>query len=259
MSRIHRSLRVALGQISIAMGDKTANIRAMEQAVESAAAAQCDLIVLPECALAGWLSPAASSEAEPIPGAVTKSLGHLARRYHLAIVAGIEEREGDTLYNSAVLIDRGGSIVLKHRKINELPVGLQIYSRGRSLHVVDLEGLTVGIDICADSWTPHLVESLYLMGAQIVVSPCAWAIEPGGEAANVEWISQIYRSHTLEKSLYLVAANGVGPVTEGPWKGKVLQGDSLVFGPHGQKVLQGPTNRADLLLCELDVTHLHAG
>jgi len=259
MRRARHPWRIGIGQISIAMGDKQVNIRAIEQAIEVAAAARCDLLILPECALTGWLSPAARTAAEPIPGPVTAMLSHRARQHGLALVVGLEEQEQSRLYNSAVLIDREGSILLKHRKINELAVGLQLYSKGTSLKAVELDGVTVGIDICADSWTPHLVESLHLMGAQIIFSPCAWAIEPGGEAANVDWISHIYRSLTLDKSLYLITANGVGPVTQGPWQGKVLQGDSLVFGPNGQKVLQGPTNSADLLLCDLDFAEFGRG
>jgi predicted amidohydrolase len=44
-----------------------------------------------------------------------------------------------------------------------------------------------------------------------------------------------------------VAANGVGPVTQGPWKGRVLQGNSLVVGPDGRKLLEGPTHQPALL------------
>jgi predicted amidohydrolase len=98
---------------------------------------------------------------------------------------------------------------------------------------------------------PHITESLYLMGAEIIFSPCAWAIEPGGEARNIRWIGNIYRQRTRGKRLYIVSANGVGRVTQGPWRGKILQGNSLVFGPGGHKLLQGPTNQADLLMCTL--------
>jgi predicted amidohydrolase len=246
-----KNLKIAIGQIPVVMGDKAHNLRTVFGAIEAAGQAQCDVIVLPECSLTGWLSPAAKTEAEPLPGKLTRSLARLARKHQLAIVVGLEERAGDKLYNTAVLIGRDGKLIARHRKINELDIGLQLYSKGDALNVVDFEGRKVALDICADSWVPHITESLYLMGAEIIFSPCAWAIEPGGEARNIQWISRIYRQRTRGKQLFIVSANGVGDVTQGPWRGKILQGNSLVFGPGGKKMLQGPTNQADLLVFHL--------
>src|SRR5436190_16107702 len=100
-----KSLKVGLGQIPVAMGDKKANVAELLHAVDEAAKAGCDLVVLPECSLAGWLSPAARSAAEPIPGPVTHKLVEAARKHKIGIVVGLEEREDSRVYNSALLID----------------------------------------------------------------------------------------------------------------------------------------------------------
>ncbi|GCE29698.1 hypothetical protein KDA_51820 [Dictyobacter alpinus] len=240
-------LRIALGQMSIVMGNKQENIQTMVRMIVAASEQRCDLIVLPECSLTGWLAEAARCEAEPIPGPFTEYLSALAMRYRLAIVVGMEEQEGETIYNTALFIDRHGHIVAKHRKINELDIGLQLYSRGNSLQVVDFEGRKVALDICADSWTPHLTESLSLMGAQIIFSPCAWACEPGQEQQNIAWIGQQYQARTEGKPLWIVATNSVGMVTEGVWQGRILQGESLIVGPGGKELLHGPVNTPALL------------
>lgn len=242
-----RRLKVGIGQVPVTMGDKCRNVRAILEFVERAAAERCDLVVLPECSLAGWLSPAAPRAAEAIPGPLTRKLAGLARRHRLSIVAGIEEREDGKLYNSAVLLDRTGELRLRHRKIDELELGLAMYARGASLAAVELEGRTVALNICADSWGPQVTDALYLMGARLILSPCAWAVEPGGEATNIAWITETYRHRTRGRDLTVVAANGVGPVTQGPWKGRVLQGNSLVVGPDGRKLLEGPTHQPALL------------
>jgi len=244
-------LKIALGQIPVTMGDKRANVSALLRAIEEASAEKADVVVLPECSLTGWLSPAARRLAELIPGPLTKRLGLLARRKKMAIVIGLEEKNGARIHNSAVFIDRRGEILLHHRKVNELEIGLKLYARGESLRVADFAGIKVALSICADSWTPEVTDALYVLGARIIFSPCAWAIQPGGEKSNLAWIGSNYAARTRGRNLHIVAPNGVGPVTQGPWKGRVLQGGSLVFGPGGKKLLQGPLSRSALLTCLL--------
>ena len=246
-----KSLLIGLGQVRVTMGDKNANLAELFHFIEEAAAAKCDVVVLPECSLAGWLSSAARSAAEAIPGPLTQKFKEAAKRHQMAIVAGLEEREGGRLYNSAVMLDRDGEILARHRKINELEIGLELYSRGTSLSVFDFEGHTAALSICADSWTPVVTDALYEMGARVIFSPSAWAVEPGGEATNIAWIRETYRLRAAGRHLHIISPNGVGPVTEGPWKGRVLQGNSLVTGPHGEPLLIGPTNAPDLLTFRL--------
>jgi predicted amidohydrolase len=244
---VARKLKVAIAQVPVTMGDKRANLRTLFTYLEGAARAGCDVAVFPECSLTGWLSASAPRGAEPIPGPFVRRLQALARRRRMAIVGGFEERDGRRLYNSAVFIGKDGRLLLRHRKIDELAIGLKVYSRGGALGVAEFEGRTAGLDICADSWGPQITDALYLMGARIIFSPCAWAVDRGGEETNIAWILETYRSRIGTKDLTIVTADGVGPVTEGPWKGRILQGNSLVIGPGGEKLLQGPANTPALL------------
>lgn len=236
-----------MGQIRVTMGDKKANTDALFQALGEAVATGCDVAVLPECSLAGWLSASAREAAEPIPGPFTRKLQNIAKASRMAIVAGIEERDGDRVYNSAVMVGRDGEILGRHRKVNELEIGLKVYSRGTSLNVFEFEGRPTALSICADSWTPTVTDALYEMGARLIFSPSAWAVDPGGEATNIAWIRECYRSRAAGRNLTIVSPNGVGDVTEGPWKGRILQGNSLVTGPDGKALLTGPTNERAFL------------
>jgi len=251
MSR--KGLKVGLGQMRIAMGDKKANVVELLRVVEEAADSGCDLVVLPECSLAGWLSPSARSAAEPVPGPVIHRLLQTARKHKMAIALGLEERDESRVYNSAVFIDRHGEILSRHRKINELEIGHELYSRGSSLSVFSFEGRPVALSICADSWTPVITDALYEMGARMILSPCAWAAEPGGEGTNIAWIRETYRQRAAGRELLIVSPNGVGRITDGPWKGRVLQGNSLVTGPGGESLLKGPTNEPALLTVRLPI------
>ncbi len=248
-----KGLKVGLGQIPVVMGDKKANVEELFRAIEEAAKADCDVVVLPECSLAGWLSPSARSAAEAVPGPLTNRLVQEARKHKLAVVVGLEEREDSRVYNAALLIDRHGEILARHRKVNELEIGLEVYSRGSSLNAFVFEGRPSALSICADSWTPTITDALYTMGARLIFSPCAWAVEPGGEATNIAWIRETYRQRAAGRDLYIISANGVGAVTEGPWKGRVLQGNSLVTGPDGEALLKGPTSEPALLTVRLPI------
>lgn len=248
-----KNLKIGIAQIPIVMGDKETNLKSVFDAVRVAGKDGCDIVVLPECCLTGWLSTVTRAKAERVPGRFTDALGRLARHHRIAIAVGFEEKDESRCYNAAVFIARDGEIRARHRKINELEIGLDLYSRGDSLGVFEFEGRTLALDICADSWTPHLVASLYLMGAQVILSPCAWAIEPGNEQTNIDWISHTYAERTSGNNLAIVAANSVGPVSEGPWAGRVLQGDSLAFGPDGVKLVQGPTNEPAHLSVTLEI------
>jgi (R)-amidase len=247
-----RAIKIGIAQIPILMGDKAANVRSMLAWIARAGRSRCDLVVLPECCLAGWLSPAAARAAEPLPGPLTEKLGGLAVKHRMGIVVGLEERAGKAVHNSAVLIDREGRVALRHRKVNELEIGKRVYTCGRTLAVVEFDGVPVGIDICADSWGPEITDALYAMGARIVLSPCAWAIQPGGEEANTSWIAETYRARTAGKRLTIVAANSVGRVTQGPWRGRVLHGDSMVVGPDGRLRRRGPRNRQAFFTIKLE-------
>ena len=243
-------MRVAIGQVDIAFHDNAANLTTLTSVTRMAGEQQADVLVLPECPLVGWLSPGAHGAAEPVPGAFTASLADLAAQYDMAVVTGVEERVADRTHNAAVLIGPDGEMLLHHRKIDELEIGRATDATGDRLGVTRLDGATVALDICADSWGNHIVGVLALMGAQVLFTPCAWAIEPGREQANTEWIIHRYRTLAQRHGMTFVAANSVGRVDCGPWEGRVLHGDSLVVGPDGV-LAHGARNQSDLIVVDV--------
>jgi predicted amidohydrolase len=246
-----KPLRVGIAQVPVEMGEKKRNVATLFRYLEGAARSRIDLVVFPECSLAGWLSPAARKAAEAIPGPLTRRLSAWARKHGMGIVLGLEERNSGDIHNSAILIGPDGALLARHRKIDELDIGLELYRRGGSLEVIEFAGRRVALDICADSWQPALTDALVSMGAELVLSPCAWAVDRGAEATNLAWIKETYRLRTKGRNLTIVSANGVGEVTQGPWKGRILQGNSLVTGPDGRPLLEGPTNTPALLTLSL--------
>ncbi len=76
----------------------------------------------------GWTNPSARALAEPIPtGGPCARLRAAALRHRIYVCAGLTERDGERVFNSAVLIDRDGVVRSVHRKLNELDIGQALY------------------------------------------------------------------------------------------------------------------------------------
>ena len=237
--------RAGMGQILVEGGQPDANLARAEAMIERAAAEGCRVVVLPECLDFGWTDPSARDGAQPIPGRHSDRLAAAARAHEIWVVAGLVERDGDRLYNASVLFDRGGEIVLHHRKINELDIGRELYAVGDRLQVAETELGTVAIPICADNyWTSRAVgHVLCRMGAQVLLSPSAWAVVPehdeDAEPYGDDWIPPFTELARLY-DVTLVGVSNVGMMRGGPWSGRPCIGKSLAVGPGGEIVGRGP-------------------
>ena len=239
------SVRIGLGQLLVEGGKPQDNLARAEAMVGRAAAEGCRLVVLPECLDFGWTDPSARDGAQPIPGPHAERLQTAAARHSVHVVAGLVERDGDRLYNAALPIDPEGTILWHHRKLNELDIGLELYDVGDRLGVVETELGTVGVCICADNyWDSRAVgHVLCRMGAQLILSPSAWAVVPDHDEERDPYGDDWLPSFTELARLYDVAVIGVsnvGMMTGGPWAGRPCIGKSLAVGPGGEVLAWGP-------------------
>jgi len=230
------SYRVGMAQTLVEGGAPGANLRRAADAVRGAAAQGCRLVVLPECLDLGWTDPSARELAAPIPGPHADVLVRAAREAGVFVAAGLVERAGPRLFNAAVLIAPTGDIVLHHRKLNELDIALDLYSIGDRLGVVETELGTLGLAICADNFGSSLAVSHVLarMGAQVIVSPSAWAVDADHDNARDPY-GKLWRDSYRElAALYdvtVIGVSNVGPMSGGPWAGRKCIGCSLALGP----------------------------
>jgi predicted amidohydrolase len=247
--------RAALAQILVEGGRPRANLGRAVEAIAHAAARGCRLVVLPECLDLGWTDPSARDLAMPIPGPHTDLLVRAAREHQVHVAAGLVERAGDRLYNAAVLISPGGEIVLHHRKINELDIALDLYTVGDRLGVAETELGTFGLAICADNFGDSLAVGHVLarMGAQVILSPSAWAVDADHDNLR-EPYGRLWRDSYAELArlydLAVIGVSNVGPIADGPWRGRKCIGCSLVMGPGGEVLAQGPYGEwAEAVVC----------
>jgi predicted amidohydrolase len=241
-----RSSRLALIQMKVEGGELERNLARAETRLAQAATNGAHIALLPEVFDLGWTHPSARELAMAVPeGIACKRLMKAAAAYNIAICAGLTESAGKSVFNSAVLIGSAGQLLIRHRKLNELDIGHQLYCQGDRLNVASTEFGTIGVLICADAFAEQLVllRSLGYMGADLILSPSAWAVPPGHD--NVKspygdiWRDP-YRTVSREFRLWIAGASNVGHMNAGPWKDWNCIGCSLVFDPQGNEVLQGP-------------------
>ena len=109
------SVRIAMCQTVCLDGDRKGNLARAERAVAEAAAGKAEIVCLPEMAIYGWVNPDAHERAHPIPGDDSERLCELAKKHDVFLCAGLAEKDGEHLYDSALLIDSGGRILSKHQ------------------------------------------------------------------------------------------------------------------------------------------------
>jgi predicted amidohydrolase len=234
-----------MAQMLVECGAREANLERAARMIERAADERCHVAVLPECLDLGWTWPGAHTGAQPIPGPASDFLAAAARRVSMYVVAGLTERAGERVYNAAVLISPAGEILLRHRKINELDIAHDLYSRGDSLAVAATSVGVIGLAICADNFPESLCleQALAQMGAQLLLSPCAWAVDAEHdntlEPYGGLWLGA-YTTLTRAHRIAVVGVSNVGWLTAGPWKGRKCIGCSIAMGPGGELLAMAP-------------------
>lgn len=243
------NLKIGMGQLLVTGGNPEKNIRNALKMIKEAANNKCDIVILPECLDLGWTNPAAKDTAKPIPGEYSDKICLAARKGNIHVVAGLTENEKNVVFNTAILVSGDGKILLKYRKINILGIAQDLYSTGMSLAVAGTaikgEEVKIGINICADNFPNSLAlgHSLARMGAQMILSPCAWAVDANHDNQKDPYGRMWKESYSILARLYdisVVGVSNVGKVHGGPWDGRKCIGNSLAMGPGGELIAEGP-------------------
>jgi predicted amidohydrolase len=237
--------RIGLCQMLVGFGEPRHNLETARSMIRNAAAQACDIAVLPECFDLGWSFPEAARMAEPIPGKYSDELCEAALQFGIWVVAGLTERIGSLLHNAAILISQDGDIQLRYRKINVLTDVEGIYTAGDRLSVVKTPWGMIGVDICADNFPDcaALGHSVARMGADMLLSPCSWAVDADHDNVRKPYGKLWRESYGSLAKLFdmaVVGVSNVGRITAGPWSGRKCIGCSLAVAPGGVIIAQGP-------------------
>lgn len=234
-------VRVACIQMEPRVGTKENNVAASTRLIEEAAANSANLLVLPELCNSGYVFESreeAFALAEPIPdGPTVQAWSRAAKAHRIYLAAGIAERDGDCLYNSAVLIGPDGFLGT-FRKVHLWNKENLFFEPGDlGFPVFHTPIGRIGMAICYDGWFPEAYRLNALSGADIVCVPTNWVPIPGQAEGREAMANILVMAAAHSNSLFIAAADRVGTEREQPFEGQ-----SLIVSYTGWPVA-GPASR----------------
>ena len=171
------------------------NCRQYERFIIEAAKERADLVVLGETLTTVGNGQGFKQAAEPVPGPATEYFGKLAAAHHLYITAGLVERDGHLIYNTAVLLGPEGQLVGKYRKTclprDEISAGI---CPGEEYPVFQTRFGKLGLMVCYDGFFPEVARELSNRGAEVIAWP-VWGCNP-----------LLARARACENHVYLVSS-----------------------------------------------------
>jgi predicted amidohydrolase len=239
-------MRIAVAQIEPRLGEVQRNLQRCLERLEQAAARGAELLVLPECAISGYMFAGfeeALRFAEEVPGPVTEALENECRRLGTHVVCGMLERDGDAIHNSAVLVGPEG-LIGTYRKTHLPFLGVDRFVvAGDELPVYDTPLGRIGIEICYDLRFPEVTRTLALRGADMIAHPTNF---PLAARPQTEFFT---RARAAENRVYLLTSNRVGKEA---WA--EFCGWSQIVDPYGARLAEAGAAEETLLVAEIDVS-----
>ena len=224
------------------------NIAGLKDKIRKAANEGAQLIVLQELHNSLYFCQVEDTNifdlAETIPGPSTDDFGTLAKELGVVIVLSLFERRAPGLYhNTAVVIEKDGTIAGKYRK----------------MHIPDDPAYYEKFYVCWDQWYPEAARLMAMAGADILIYPTAigWESTDTEDEKNRQlgaWvISQ--RGHAVANGLHVISVNrrGYEPDPSGQTNGITFWGNSFVAGPQGEIIWQASNDKEEVQIVEVDM------
>ena len=245
------------------------NLERIEAGIREAARQGAQLVVLQELHNSLYFCQTENTElfdlAETIPGPSTERFGRLAKEQDVVIVTSLFERRATGLYhNTAVVIERDGSIAGKYRKMH-IPDDPAYYEKfyftpgDLGFHPIQTSVGLLGVQVCWDQWYPEGARLMALQGAQLLIYPTAIGYESSDTPEEQErqreaWMT-VQRGHAVANVLPVIAVNRTGhePDPSGQTKGIQFWGSSFVAGPQGEILFQAPKDEETVAVIDVDL------
>lgn len=247
------------------------NIQRLAQRIKTLAADGAELVVLQELHNSLYFCQTENVNnfdlAEPIPGPSTEFFGNLAKELEIVIVTSLFERRAAGLYhNTAVVIERDGTIAGKYRKMH-IPDDPAYYEKfyftpgDIGFHPIDTSVGRLGVLVCWDQWYPEAARLMALQGAEMLIYPTAIGYESSDteeeQQRQREAWTTVQRGHAVANGLPVVAVNRVGyePDPSNQTKGIEFWGSSFVAGPQGEILYRALEHEEACEIIDIDLKH----
>lgn len=251
--------------------DKKYNMQRLAESIKALASEGAELIILQELHNSLYFCQVENVNnfdlAEPILGPSTEFFGSLAKELGVVIVTSLFEKRAAGLYhNTAVVIERDGTIAGKYRKMH-IPDDPAYYEKfyftpgDLGFHPIDTSVGRLGVLVCWDQWYPEAARLMALQGAEMLIYPTAIGFESSDEPAEQQrqreaWTT-VQRGHAVANGLPVVAVNRVGHETDpsGMTGGIEFWGSSFVAGPQGELLYRASDHEEERKVIDIDLAH----
>lgn len=251
--------------------DKKYNMQRLAESIKALASEGAELIILQELHNSLYFCQVENVNnfdlAEPIPGPSTEFFGSLAKELGVVIVTSLFEKRAAGLYhNTAVVIERDGTIAGKYRKMH-IPDDPAYYEKfyftpgDLGFHPIDTSVGRLGVLVCWDQWYPEAARLMALQGAEMLIYPTAIGFESSDEPSEQQrqreaWTT-VQRGHAVANGLPVVAVNRVGHETDpsGMTGGIEFWGSSFVAGPQGELLYRASDHEEERKIIDIDLAH----
>ena len=251
------------------VADRTDNMMRLAKGIEDLAKRGAQLIVLQELHNSLYFCQVEDVNnfdlAEPIPGPSTGFYGELAKQFGVVIVTSLFEKRAPGLYhNTAVVIEKDGTIAGKYRKMH-IPDDPAYYEKfyftpgDLGFHPIETSVGKLGVLVCWDQWYPEAARLMALQGAEFLIYPTAigYADEdtPEEQQRQREAWTTVMRGHAVANGLPVIAVNRVGfePDPSNQTPGIQFWGSSFIAGPQGELFYRASEKEEESLVVELDM------
>jgi N-carbamoylputrescine amidase len=263
-------------------GSRTAMVEATSCAIRQAAGQGAKLVVCQELHTSPYFCQhevvGRHDLAEPIPGPSCEHFGALARELAIVLVISLFERRAPGLcHNTAVVLERDGSIAGTYRKMH-IPEDPGFHEKfyfapgDRGFQPIATSVGKLGVLVCWDQWFPEAARLMALAGADLLLYPTAIGWSPNDNAAEQArqreaWIT-VQRGHAIANGLPVLVANRCGheldldphwPAGAEPNSaGLQFWGSSFAAGPQGELLAQAGVSEQAVLMVDLDLDRSEA-
>lgn len=249
-----KTVKFALAQIFCLDGDRSGNFARIEGAIAEAKEHEAEIVCFPETAILGWVNPDAHQRAFPIPGEDSDRLCKLAMDNSIFISIGLAEKEGEKLYDSAILIDNKGNIILKHRKINIVTELMSPpYTLGSDIKTVDTKFGSIGMLICADSFKEEILNEMKELKPDLMLIPYGWAAGENAWPEHSLALSRTVQNAAKVIGCTIIGTDLVGQISHGPWTSLVYGGASVASDKNGNILAIGKDRDKEVLIINLEL------
>jgi omega-amidase len=238
-------MKIAAAQISCAPGDLQANIRKIRDFSAQAKKSGTELVVFPEMVDTGYSMPAIQEYATSWNEGAVPKLQETAKELSIAIIAGVSDRDGSSIFNSQVFINAEGGIAAKYRKthlVTAAPLDERPYfTAGDGFASCKIDKFNLGLGICYDLRFPEFYRTLAVnQGTNVLINSSAWPFP------RVEHLRILALARAIENQSYLILANRVGTDD-----GVTFCGTSAIIDPYGVIIASASADREELIHGEL--------